>query len=158
MRKRIISIIISLGVILGLTFISNREVDASSTYPMLDGSYLTHDDESEGEILALPYGMYLQTGYSKIGKIGDGLIAAGGSTIAQMEVDEVYVGVIIERTLSEKDPWERYDFWSKTAYNARNVNTSERREVEGGYYYRVICTHVAHTDMGTSFTDGIYVE
>ena len=31
-------------------------------------------------------------------------------------------------------------------------------EVEGGYYYRVQCTHSANDDVSSSFTDGVYVE
>ena len=38
------------------------------------------------------------------------------------------------------------------------VASNRSLDVEGGYYYRVRCTHAANSDMSSSFTDGIYIE
>ena len=47
------------------------------------------DDAEIGYITVQPRGVYLQSGYSQISKVGDGKIAAGGTTSAQKVVSEV---------------------------------------------------------------------
>ena len=38
------------------------------------------------------------------------------------------------------------------------VASNRSLDVEGGYYYRVRCTHAANSDMSSSFTNGVYIE
>ena len=46
----------------------------------------------------------------------------------------------------------------KKNVNTDRVGSNRALDVEGGYYYRVRCTHSANSDMSSSFTDGVYVE
>ncbi|WP_392391170.1 hypothetical protein [Mordavella massiliensis] len=103
-------------------------------------------------------GADLQTGYSKIVRLGPGVIYAGGTTIAQHEVESVKVGVMVERAKDENDDWHYVDTWQKENKNAISVSSNKRIEVEGDWYYRVRCVHSAGNDMSSSYTDGIYIE
>ena len=98
------------------------------------------------------------TGYSKITKLGTGKIYAGGTTIAEHDVESIQVGVIVERAKEEDSSWTTYTGWKKENSNTDRVSSNRTLYVDGGYYYRVRCTHVANSDMSSSFTDGIYIE
>ena len=50
----------------GLTITAEFPTNANESRPMLDGSYLTCEDESTGIAGALTRGVDLQTGYSKL--------------------------------------------------------------------------------------------
>lgn len=158
MKKKIVRMLCSLVVMLSLTISTWVEVEASDNMPMLDGSYLTRETESTGTAVLITRGEDLQTGYSKLVKLGPGLIYAGGVTIAQHTVESVQVSVSVERALDEDDDWVVVTSWHAENNNADAVNSNRRIEVEGGYYYRVVCTHSAGNDMSDSLTDGIYVE
>ena len=96
-------------------------------------------------------------GYSKVGRMGPGLVYAGGSTIAAHVVDEVGIAVIVERAKEGDDHWTYYDSWQKFNYNIDKVSANRQLKVEGDYYYRVRCTHSANSDMSSSFTNGVYI-
>lgn len=121
----------------------------------VDGSYLTEDDSSIGQIEIMPYGIYLQSGYSNIGKLGVGYIAAGGTTSAQTTVSTVKVSVIVEKLVGSQ--WLQYTSWTATKYNADYVMSSKSITVPTGYYYRTRCIHSANSDMSSSCTNGLYV-
>ena len=57
-----------------------------------------------------------------------------------------------------REEWEVVEVWHKENTDADLVSTSKKLEVEGGWYYRVVCTHSADGDMSSSATDGLYVE
>ena len=158
MKKRIVAALSSIVMVLALTLSTWVGAEASGNVPMLDGSYLTREQESIGTAVPITRGADLQTGYSKLVRLGPGVIYAGGTTIAQHTVESVQVTVLVERTLGEDYDWEYYTIWHAENNNADSVNTSRRLEVEGGYYYRVRCTHSAGNDMSSSFTDGIFIE
>lgn len=158
MRRKMISMCCALVLTLGLGLSSMQSVKAASTDPILDGSYLTHDDESIGYDTKITRGEDLLTGYSKCVRMGAGEIYAGGTTIAAHTVDSVQVAVVIERAQADDDCWYLYDFWQKENLNSDRVSSNRTLEVEGGYYYRARCTHYANGDMSSSFTDGVYVE
>lgn len=98
------------------------------------------------------------TGYSKCVKLEDGKIYAGGTTIAAQVVDSVQIGVLVERAKEEDKAWSYYDNWYKENTNTNRVMSNRKLYVEGGYYYRVRCTHAANSDVSSSFTNGVYVE
>ena len=100
----------------------------------------------------------LLTGYSKIVRMGPGEIYAGGTTLAEREVPRIGIGVIIERAKEEDTEWSFYDTWQKFNENTDRVSSKKYLDVEGDYYYRVRCIHSAGNDMGSSFTDGVYIE
>ena len=109
MKRKFMSICCALVLTLGLAFSSMQSVKAASTDPILDGSYLTHDEESIGYDTKITRGEDLLTGYSKCVRLGAGEIYAGGTTIASHTVDSVQVAVVIERAQEGDDAWSVYD-------------------------------------------------
>lgn len=158
MKKKIISVCCAAVMIMGLTISAGFQTKATESQPMNENSYLTHDTEATGIATSMTRGVDLQTGYSKIVRMEPGVIYAGGTTIAQHEVESVKVGVMVERAKDENDDWHYVETWQKENENAISVSTSKRLEVEGGWYYRVRCVHSAGNDMSSSYTNGIYIE
>lgn len=134
------------------------ECQASSTETVIDGSYLLHTEESIGYATAITRGEDLMTGYSKVVRLGPGKLYAGGTTIAAQTVERVGVAVIVERAQEGAEEWDYYDNWSKFNENTDRVASNRTLDVEGGYYYRVRCTHSANNDVSSSFTDGVFIE
>lgn len=158
MRKRIVSGICALALMFSLLMSTGLDTKASDNRPMLDGSYLTNETESTGTGTSITRGENLQIGYSKIRKVGSGVIYAGGTTIGQHTCESVKIAVIVERAKWEDDEWEFVETWEKENTNADLVSTSKKLEVEGGWYYRVSCIHSADGDISDSYTNGLYVE
>lgn len=158
MKKRLISVCFAAMLVMGLTITAEFPTNANESKPKLDGSYLTCEDETTGIAGAMTRGVDLQTGYSKLRELAPGLIYAGGTTIAQHEVESVKVAVIVERAKDADDTWHYVDSWQKENKNTFTVSTSKQMEVEGDWYYRVRCLHSAGNDMSSSLTNGIYVE
>lgn len=157
MKKKLISVCFAVMLVMGLTITAEFPTSANESKPMLDGSYLTCEDESTGIAGAMTRGVDLQTGYSKLRELGPEKIYAGGTTIAQHDVELVKVAVIVERAKDENDGWHYVDSWQKENKNTYAVSTSKMLEVEGDWYYRVRCIHSAGNDMSSSYTDGIYI-
>lgn len=111
--------------------------------------------EQIGYITIQPRGVYLQSGYSKISKPGDGKITAGGSTTAQKVVSEVSIDVFVERKVNGS--WKHYTSWTSTKKNAVAITSYKTLTVPKGYYYRVKCVHYANSDVSSSYTNGIYI-
>lgn len=158
MGKRLQSVSCMLLLLLSMLLISVNNAYAASDVPILDGSYLTHDNESIGYDTKITRGEYLFVGYSKCTRLGPGKIYAGGTTIATRTVDNVRVAVIVERAQKGDTAWKYYDSWQKENLNTDRVGSNRTLEVEGGYYYRVRCVHAANSDISSSFTDGVYIE
>lgn len=158
MRKRIVSVICTIMLVMGLTIIVESTAMASESEPILNGSKLTHDTESTGTSMGITRGQDYQTGYSKIVRLGPGVIYAGGTTIADHIVDSVKIAVIVERALNAEDEWHYVDSWKKENKDAELVSANKRLEVEGGWYYRVRSLHSAGKDSSSSYTNGIFIE
>jgi len=118
-------------------------------------SILTEEDKAEGILEFQTKGQYLQEGQTIIGNAGKGKVNAGGNTTAQKVVDEVKIAVIIEQY--NNGSWSQVYTWREVAYNDYVVSTSKTLEVPRGYYYRARGIHSANTDVGNSFTDGIWM-
>ena len=157
MKKKLISVCFAAMLMMGLTITAEFPTKANESKPMLDGSYLTCEDESTGIAGAMTRGLDLQTGYSKIRELGPEKIYAGGTTIAQHEVESVKVSVIVERAKDENDTRHYVDSWQKENKNTYAVSTSKLLEVDGDWYYRVRCVHSAGNDLSSSYTDGLYI-
>ena len=165
-KKRRTSAIVTLMLIISLSVVTaidtkaaeENKVKSTEEVPMIDGSYLIKDEESIGATTPMARGEDLMTGYSKVRRLGAGEIYAGGTTIASHVVDQVGVGVIVERAKEGDTSWEFYDTWQKFNDNTDRVSSSKRLKVEGNYYYRVRCLHSAGVDMSSSFTNGIFVQ
>lgn len=158
MKKKLISVCFAAMLMVGLTITAEFPTNANESKPMLDGSYLTCEDESTGIAGALTRGVDLQAGYSKLRALGPEKIYAGGTTIAQHDVESIKVSVIVERAKDENDRWHYVDSWQKENKNTYTVSTNKLMEVDGDWYYRVRCIHSAGNDMSSSVTDGLYVE
>lgn len=118
MKKKIVSICLTAMLIGGMSITSIREVRAAEI-KSIDGSLLTHEEESIGYNQKVTRGKDLLTGYSKCVKLEDGKIYAGGTTIAAQVVDSVQIGVLVERAKEEDKAWSYYDNWYK-----ENTNTN----------------------------------
>ena len=64
----------------------------------------------------------------------------------------------VERAKEEDKEWSYYDNWYKENKNTNRAMSNRTLYVDGGYYYRVRCTHAANSDVSSSFTDGIYID
>lgn len=158
MKKRILSVCFVALLVFSMPFFSTRQVEAAADEPVLDGSRFIQEDESIGYDTKITKGVDLLTGYSKIVRLGPGKIYAGGTTIAAHVVENIQVSVIVERAQEGDTSWATYDGWHKENVNTDRVGSNRALDVEGGYYYRVRCTHSANSDMSSSFTNGVYVE
>lgn len=156
--KRIIHTFCTIMLVTCMLLISTGSVQAASSEKVLDGSYLTHDEESTGYATKETRGVDLLTGYSKCVRNGPGKIYAGGTTIAAHVVENVKVGVMIERAKEGDTSWEFCDGWQKVNHNTDRASITKALDVEGGYYYRVRSFHSANEDISSSFTDGIFIE
>ncbi len=159
-KRRLLSFCCTFALLVGMVMISTVDSQAAldSEELMIDGSYLTHDDESVGYDTKITRGVDLLTGYSKCVRVGPGKFYGGGSTIAAHTVEDIGVGVSVERAKKGDDHWTGYRGWLKFNQGADRVASSKMLDVEGGYYYRVSCTHSANSDVSSSFTNGIYIE
>ena len=157
MKKKIVSVCLTAMLVGGLSMISMQEARAAEG-KVIDGSVLTHDEESIGYDTKGTRGVDLMTGYSKCTKLGRGRIYAGGTKNARQVVDSVQIAVMVERAKEEDTEWSYYDGWQKENKNTNRAMSNRTLYVDGDYYYRVRCTHVANSDMSSSFTNGVYVE
>lgn len=157
MKRKLMSACLAVMLVGGLSMMSMQEIRAAEG-KVLDGSMLTHEEESTGYNTKISRGEDLLTGYSKCVKLGEGKIYAGGTTIAAQVVDSVQIGVLVERAKEEDKEWSYYDNWYKENKNNNRVMSNRTLYVDGGYYYRVRCTHAANSDVSSSFTDGIYID
>lgn len=158
MKKKIVSVSCAIVLTVCMLLLSVCDTKAAVEDPILDGSYLTYDEESIGYATPITRGEDYLTGYSKCVRLGPGKIYAGGTTIATRTVASVQVAVIVERARKEDAAWSFYTSWQKENLNADRVGSNRTLEVEGGYYYRVRSIHAANSDGSSSFTNGVYVE
>ena len=158
MKKKIISMCLTLILFLGLLVANVTNTKASSDVPIVDGSYLTYNEESIGYTLKMTRGEDLLNGYSKVVRLGPGCIYAGGTTVAAHTVNKVKIAVLIERIKEYGNSWEYYANWSKENFDSNRVSANRQLTVDGGYFYRVRCTHSANDDVSSSFTDGVFIE
>ena len=155
MKKRYLSLICVIALLLS---VSGVNVRASEEMSIVDGSYLTHDDESTGEAVLIMRGDYLQAGTSKVSKASSTAINAGGTTAAKRVVDEVGIVVVVERLKKGTSSWAYYRTWEVEKSDASYVSSSKKLTVPSGYYYRVRCTHWANSDASSSSTNGVLID
>lgn len=118
-------------------------------------SALTKEEKAEGSLESQPKGQYLQEGQTIIVDAGKGKVSVGGKTTAQKVVDEVKIAVIVEQY--NNGSWSQVYTWREVVYNDYVVSTSKTLNVPRGYYYRARGIHSANTDVGNSFTNGIWI-
>lgn len=167
MKKRILSVISMLAITATMLFGQGITASAEENEPVIvDGSYLTMEDSSEGSTESNPLsrGVHLMQGNSGISKAGRGRVYAFGSTTADHDVDFISVVVFVERYNEETERWGQVATWTVEDENTYYVSTGKTVIVERGYYYRVHCEHYAGNrtdqlyDHDFSFTNGILIE
>lgn len=156
MIKKIKSFVLVISLMLVGVLAFGDEVLAGSNgeIQIENGTSQGQNNMNIGYIEKLPRGMYLQSGYSSISKAGEGLITAGGATLAQRVVDDISICVELQKL--ESNGWATIEIWSVEKKNDTSVMTSKTFKVEPGLY-RVSSIHSANTDSSGSTTDAMYI-
>ena len=165
MKKRILSVAMII-IVSVMVFRQGVTVLAESKDKVVDGSYLTMADSSEGFTESNPNirGQHLMDGNSGISKAGRGRIYAYGATTANHDVEKIAVIVSVDRYNEETDGWSQVATFMAEDFNTYYVSVRKVVQVERGYYYRVHCAHYAgnpslnEVDSDASFTDGIFAD
>ena len=164
MKKRILSFIISMGILCGIFGIAVTDVEASETVQKkVDGSYLTMEDSASGiSSNDLMRGKHMMTGECSISKAGTNRVYAFGATTANHEVDFLAVIVYVDQYDEESDEWWQVDWWMVEDANDYFVYTGKTITVDRGYYYRVHADHFVREgedpmEETFSLTNGIWV-
>lgn len=172
-RKNVLTaLLLAVSMVLGLSPIPKVMAADDDLGKIIDGSMLTENEESIGEIDQdtiiyvgnddddnenvgiVPYGTYLLTGSSKISNAGNGKIIASGETSAHKKTS-LKVVVTVDRYSG--GTWNYITSWSATKSNATTLMTTKTLSVTKGYFYRVRCSHAAGGETGYSYTDGIKI-
>lgn len=164
MKKKILSLIISVGILIGVSSVSMTDVEASDNeLKKVDGSYLTLEDSSTGTSSnTFIKGKHMMDGECSISKAGTNRVYAFGATTANHEVDFMAVVVYVDQYDEASDEWWQVDWWMVEDANDYFVYTGKTITVDRGYYYRVHADHFVREgddpmEETFSFTDGIWV-
>lgn len=142
MKKRILSFLGSLAILVSAFSTSAMNVDASDIdLKKVDGSYLTTEDYSKGVSSDRTRGQHMMDGECSISKAGTKRVYCYGATTANHEVDYLAVIVYVDQYIEEKDAWSQVDWWMVEKENDYFVNTGKTITVDRGYYYRVHADH-----------------
>ena len=162
MKKRVLSVIVFLFLLICMPLALHVSVSASENTRMVDGSHLTTDKFSTGDSSnKMTRGVHLMDGECSITNAGIGRIYAYAGTTANHKVDRVIVFIYVERYLEDVDAWGHVDAWSEEVTDDYYVATSKSLEVEPGYYYRVRAEHIVfvgdESEETFSYTNGIFI-
>ena len=156
MKKKIVSICLTAMLVGGLSMTSIQEARAAEG-KVIDGSVLTHDEESIGYDTK-GTGRRFDDRILQMYKIRRRQNLRRRDNDCETGSKSVQIAVMVERAKEEDTEWSYYDGWQKENKNTNRAMSNRTLYVDGGYYYRVRCTHVANSDMSSSFTDGIYID
>ncbi|MEF9945301.1 MAG: DUF6147 family protein [Lachnospiraceae bacterium] len=154
--KKVLVLCMSVVVLIGMSTIP---VKAEEQSVKVEESYLLRDvTQVTSERVIQPRGAFLQQGSSSLVKTGEGLVTAGGDTIAQQVVKSISVNVILER-LDENDMrWVQQHSWIAEGKNTTMIQCNKTVPVPRDQFYRVRSIHYAETDTSSSFTDGLFIK
>lgn len=167
MRKRLLSLICTLGIVCGMLGFTVTEAQATENGDkIVDGSYLTMQESSSDTTRTeiVTRGKHMMDGDCSITKAGRGRIYVYASTTANHDVDYISTVIYVDRYNEKDDAWDQIDFWQVTDQNTYFVSTSKSMAVDRGYYYRVHADHFAGMDAeypydeATTATDGIWID
>lgn len=164
MKRRILSFIVSVGIMAGLLGSSVVCAQASDQeQKRVDGSYLTFQDSSTGTSQdSLTKGKHMMDGECSISKAGNQRIYTYGATTANHEVDYLAVVVYVDRYHEDTGRWGQVDWFMEEDANDFYVYATKSIDVEGGYFYRVHADHFVQEgddpmEETYSYTDGIWI-
>lgn len=160
MRKRILSMLCSIAIL--CTMLVGTASAQEAELKMVDGSYLTHEEQSSGtSVSKVARDEDLMIGDCTISKAGFTRVYAYASTTANQTVNYMATIVYVEQYDEEADAWGQVYAWVEEAHDDYYMSTDAAVVVEPGYYYRVHAIHIAGDeypyDETYSFTNGIYV-
>ncbi|MGI6095200.1 MAG: DUF6147 family protein [Lachnospiraceae bacterium] len=127
---------------------------------VVDGSLLTDLLVVEDDSRDLLRGNYLSYGTASLVNHEDGTVSAGGSTIAHVVCDKVYLTLTLQQKVG--DDWYDYRTWKRTTTNASSLSKEYTVEVPSGFFYRVQGAHLVekdgdNTESQVTLTDGVWV-
>ena len=162
MKKRILSVIVSMMVFSTMMFVPEMAVEASDDEPiMVDGSYLTHNDSSIGTTSSKARGTYLMDGESSISKAGLTRVYSYASTTANFTINYIATLAYVEQYHPEVNDWGQVYYYYDEVENNYYLSIDETVSVDRGYYYRTRANHiVGHNGVyeeTASATDGIFL-
>lgn len=164
MKKRILSTVLSLAVLMSVVTMVSTEAKASDVdRKCVDGSYLTSEESSVGYTSSPDMrGQYLMTGECSITKAGLTRIYCYGATTANFEVDHIATLVYVDQYQEDVERWSQIDYWFAEDWNDYFLSTAKTIKVDRGYYYRVHADHIVGDgedgyEENCSVTDGIRV-
>ena len=164
MKKRLLSFVISVGILFSLSVISVIDAEASENeLKKVDGYYLTLEEASIGKSSnSLNRGLHMMDGECSISKAGTNRIYAFGATTANHEVDFLAVIVYVDQYDEASGEWWQVDAWMVEDTNDYFVYTGKTITVDRGYYYRVHADHFVREgddpmEETFSLTNGIWV-
>lgn len=159
MRRSVETVILIIVLTIGSLLLPSHKIIVNAnegvSSNIVENTSVSEGDGSIGYIKAMPRGMYLQLGYSKINKAGEGKITAGGATFAQVEVEDI--GIAVELQKLDGVSWKTVEMWSVNKKNESAIMTSKTFEVESGLY-RVTSLHSANSEGSSSTTDLLYLD
>lgn len=127
---------------------------------VVDGSRLTHDEETTGEYQNVLRGAILDSGRVTLTNKGGGKINCYGNTSCSRICDRIELEIYLER--SSGGGWSSYTNWKYSTTNDTSLGRSNTITVPKGYYYRLrgyyACEKSGYgRESNSSFTDGIWI-
>lgn len=162
MKKRLLSVILSVGLLNVMFFSSDMSVQASDSEPiMVDGSYLTHNDSSTGTTSSNARGVYLMDGECSISKAGLTRVYSYASTTANYSIDYIMTIGYVEQYHPDVKEWGQVDYYYDDIENTYYLSLDKSVKVDRGYYYRTRANHIVRHngvyEETASATDGIFL-
>lgn len=163
MKKKILSIMCALAIV-GTTFVGAKVDTKASETVYVDGSELTHAEESVGKAMMQTRGVHTLDGECCVTKKGRGKIYVSAATTAAHKVDFIQACLRVDRYNKSTGRWGQIHYQEGTARNNYYVDTGRTLNVKGGYYYRSTGQHFCGMDSdpsyeySTSITDGIWID
>lgn len=157
MKKRVIALLFALLFSVMGVITEDEKVYAEESVQSVQDVELLEiwtEDALVGYATSQTRGVYLAEGVSIINNAGGGKIGCGGVTTAAVKC-KVSVAVIVEKKVNGS--WARVTSWTVTNASAYTATASKTLSVGSGYYYRVRCTHYAHTDASSSYTSALWM-
>ena len=154
MRKRFTALFLAVLFVVTGVFVGDQKAYAQESIEDVGITDIWTQDALVGSLECQTRGIYLARGFSIINDAGSGKIGCGGITEAAVKC-KVSINCVVERKVNGS--WTRVTSWSNTSTSAYSVSVSKYLSVGSGYYYRVRSVHYASTDVGNSYTEGLWM-
>lgn len=160
-KKKLVSVFCIVSMV-GMLFMGASSKVKASDDKVVDGSYLTETEYSEGQSSNIgTRGKYIMLGECSITKAGRSRIYVYASTTANNTVNYVATIGYVDEYNEKDDAWDQIHYFDKDGEDTYFVVTSQYLSVDSGKYYRVRADHFAGMEYPYeetySFTDGILI-